>query len=55
MVRQLETIDIENTLKQRRMKNKKDFVVYFQAFVEELVEGKIGKRITKCTELLKNK
>ena len=36
------------------MKNKNEFIVYFKAFMEELVNGELEKRMSKCTKLLRD-
>ena len=53
VIRQLRDADMKKELSDRRMKNKDEFIVYFRAFLEELVNGDLEKRMAKCTKLLR--
>lgn len=47
ILRQSERLNFDWELGNRRMKNKEEFRVYFDAFIEELKDGGFNKRIPK--------
>lgn len=53
LIKQLQEADMRKELTDRRMRNKEEFIVYFKAFLEELVNGQLDKRMAKCTKLLR--
>lgn len=47
MLKQSANINLDEELKNRRMRDKENFRMYYTAFIEELKSGKLNKRVPK--------